>query len=78
MANVTVRSPGRSPGSTPIDLLLFDLDGTLADTRADIATAVNLTLRDYGLSQHPPEQIYAFVGDGVRALLARAFESRAG
>jgi len=62
--------------SIPIDLLLFDLDGTLADTKADIATAVNLTLRDYGLPEHAPEQIYAFVGDGVRALLAKAFESR--
>jgi phosphoglycolate phosphatase len=62
--------------SFPVDLLLFDLDGTLADTKADIATAVNLTLRDYGLPEHAPEQIYAFVGDGVRALLAKAFESR--
>lgn len=59
-----------------VDLLLFDLDGTLADTKADLATSVNLTLRDFGLPQHPPEHIYAFVGDGVRALLARAFESR--
>jgi len=60
----------------PVDLLLFDLDGTLADTKADLATAVNLTLRDFGLPQHPPERIYTFVGDGVRVLLARAFESR--
>ncbi len=61
---------------SPIDLLLFDLDGTLADTKADLATAVNLTLRDFGLPQHPPETIYTFVGDGVRMLLARAFESK--
>jgi phosphoglycolate phosphatase len=60
----------------PVDLLLFDLDGTLADTKADLATAVNLTLRDFGVTEHPPEHIYAFVGDGVRVLLARAFESR--
>lgn len=62
--------------TVPIDLLLFDLDGTLADTKADLATAVNLTLRDFGLPQHPPERIYTFVGDGVRMLLARAFESK--
>ncbi len=68
---------GHTPSmSFPVDLLLFDLDGTLADTKADIATAVNLTLRDYGLPEHAPEHIYAFVGDGVRALLAKAFESR--
>lgn len=74
--------PLRSVASTgpaepiEIDLLIFDLDGTLADTKEDIATAVNLTLSDYGLPPHPPQQIYTFVGDGVRALLARAFESR--
>ena len=28
-----------------VDLLLFDLDGTLADTKADLATAVNLTVK---------------------------------
>ncbi len=60
----------------PVDLLLFDLDGTLADTKADLATAVNLTLRHFGVPEHPPEHIYAFVGDGVRVLLARAFESK--
>ncbi|MFZ5862217.1 MAG: HAD family hydrolase [Nitrospirota bacterium] len=62
--------------SLTIDLLLFDLDGTLADTKEDLATAVNLTLRDYGVPEHPRERIYEFVGDGVRPLLARAFESR--
>ncbi|MEO5657213.1 MAG: HAD-IA family hydrolase [Nitrospiria bacterium] len=66
----------RTAGPIEIDLLIFDLDGTLADTKEDIATAVNLTLSDYGLPPHPPQQIYTFVGDGVRALLARAFESR--
>ena len=60
----------------PIDLFLFDLDGTLADTKDDIATAVNLTLRDFGLPTQVPERIHAFVGDGVRALLARAFDGR--
>jgi phosphoglycolate phosphatase len=59
-----------------VDLLLFDLDGTLADTKEDIATAVNLTLRDFGLPAQSATQIYGFVGDGVRALLAKAFERR--
>lgn len=67
---------GNKSGKVPVDLLLFDLDGTLADTKADLATAVNLTLRDFGVAEHPPEHIYAFVGDGVRVLLARAFESK--
>ncbi len=58
----------------PVDLLIFDLDGTLADTKDDIATAVNLTLRDFGLPEKPPEVVYGYVGDGVRRLLQRAFE----
>jgi phosphoglycolate phosphatase len=59
-----------------VDLLLFDLDGTLADTKEDLATAVNLTLRDFGVPEQPRERIFSFVGDGVRPLLARAFENR--
>jgi len=56
-----------------VDLLMFDLDGTLADTKGDLATAVNLTLQDFGLPLKPPELIYTYVGDGVRHLLQRSF-----
>jgi phosphoglycolate phosphatase len=59
-----------------VDLLLFDLDGTLADTKEDLATAVNLTLRDFGVPEQSRERIFSFVGDGVRPLLARAFDGR--
>ena len=52
--------------------LLLDLDGTLIDSRADLATAVNLTRRDLGLAPLEPARISGFVGDGVRKLLARA------
>lgn len=58
------------------DLLIFDLDGTLADTKADIATAVNLTLGDFGLPEREPAIIYGYVGDGVRKLLQRAFQDQ--
>lgn len=68
--------PREASARVSIDALLFDLDGTLADTKEDLATAVNLTLRDFGVPEHSRERIYAFVGDGVRPLLARAFESR--
>jgi phosphoglycolate phosphatase len=60
-----------------MDLLIFDLDGTLADTKDDIATAVNLTLRDFGLPGKEPQVIYSYVGNGVRKLLQRTFEGRA-
>ena len=59
-----------------VDLLIFDLDGTLADTKDDIATAVNLTLREFKLPPKEPATIYGYVGDGVRKLLQRAFEDQ--
>lgn len=50
-------------------LLLFDFDGTLIDSKLDIATSVNLTLAELGLPQRSLEEIYGFVGDGVKRLL---------
>ena len=55
-----------------VDLLIFDLDGTLADTKRDIATAVNLTLKDFGLPLKELDLVYTYVGDGVRKLLERS------
>jgi phosphoglycolate phosphatase len=52
--------------------LLFDLDGTLVDSRADLALGVNLTRADLGLAPLDPLQVAGFVGDGVRTLLRRA------
>ena len=52
-----------------IELLLFDFDGTLIDSKVDIATSVNLTLRDLGLPERTPDEIFGFVGDGVKRLL---------
>ncbi|MDO8546651.1 MAG: HAD-IA family hydrolase [Nitrospirales bacterium] len=52
-----------------IDLLIFDLDGTLIESKWDIATAVNLTLRDLGLPVREQEEIFSFVGDGIKHLL---------
>ncbi len=54
--------------------VLFDLDGTLFDTRADISAAANATLRHFGEAVRPVEEIATFVGDGGRLLLARTFD----
>lgn len=54
------------------DLLIFDLDGTLADTKDDLALSVNLTLGDLGLPEKPPAEIHGFVGSGVRRLIQQA------
>ncbi len=62
---------GTSP-KTPVDLLIFDLDGTLIESKWDIATSVNLTLADLQLPTRSQEEIFGFVGDGVKRLLRRA------
>jgi phosphoglycolate phosphatase len=53
------------------DLCIFDLDGTLADTREDIAWAANRMRADLGLAEAPAERIYPFIGRGVRNLVER-------
>lgn len=58
-----------------VALLIFDLDGTLIDSRKDIAASVNLTFRDLGLPEKPPEFIYGYVGNGVRRLILDTVES---
>lgn len=56
----------------PVDLLIFDLDGTLIESKWDIATAVNLTLADLALPQRTQEEVFSFVGDGIKRLLRLA------
>lgn len=52
--------------------LVFDLDGTLIDSRRDITTAVNRTRERYGLPPLALEQVVTMVGEGARLLLERA------
>ncbi len=56
----------------PVDLLIFDLDGTLIESKWDIAHSVNFTLVELGLPERPIEEIFGFVGDGVKRLLRLA------
>lgn len=60
---------GQMVSQEPLELLIFDFDGTLIDSKDDIATSVNLTLGDLGLPLRLPEEIFSFVGDGVKRLL---------
>ena len=52
--------------------VLFDLDGTLADSLADLANATNWALAQLGCPIHPLASYRYFVGDGARELCARA------
>lgn len=59
------------------DLVVFDFDGTLADTWRDIATALNRTLREAGREAVEPAAVREWVGHGVRRLIGRAIASDA-
>ena len=52
--------------------VVFDLDGTLIDSRFDIAAAANHALATHGFATLSVPEISSFVGDGARLLLARA------
>jgi phosphoglycolate phosphatase len=54
-------------------LIVFDLDGTLVDSRRDIADAANRLLRECGADPLPDDRIGRMVGDGAATLVARAF-----
>lgn len=56
-----------------IRLIVFDLDGTLVDSRHDIARAANALLESSGAAALPEETIGRMVGDGAGTLVARAF-----
>ena len=58
-------------------LFLFDLDGTLIDSRADLAAATNAMRALHGLPALPLDTVSAYVGDGVRTLALRALEGAA-
>ena len=55
-----------------IKLLIFDLDGTIADTIEAIANGLNLTMKNYGYPTHPYEAVKAMVGNGARNLVRSA------
>ena len=54
--------------------VLFDLDGTLVDSYAALAEAVNFARREHGLVDLSTSRIRDFVGEGLERLLQRAFD----
>jgi phosphoglycolate phosphatase len=56
----------------PVELIIFDLDGTLADTRADLTRAVNYALGRLHLPELSMETVCQYVGHGVQTLLTAA------
>ncbi len=58
-----------STHSHPIELITFDLDGTMVDTASEIAEAANRTLRDIGLPTRPVGEVTCLIGHGTRELM---------
>jgi phosphoglycolate phosphatase len=57
---------------SPIDLLIFDLDGTLIDSKLDLAHAVNAARGHMSLPPLEFERVYSYVGNGAPVLMRRA------
>lgn len=61
-----------------IDIVVFDLDGTLVDTAPDLVAALNHALLRLGRAQVKPELVQHLAGDGGRALMRRGLELTGG
>ncbi len=55
-------------------LLIFDLDGTLAETRQDLTRGINLMRKHYDLPPLDVETVTGYIGNGVRKLVERSLE----
>ena len=60
-----------------MDLLIFDLDGTLIDSKLDLAHAVNATRAHFGLSPLDLETVGNYIGNGAPVLIRRAMGAEA-
>ena len=56
-----------------ISALLFDLDGTLVDSRIDIANSINLTRKKFDLNTLPQDIVISFIGEGFIRLVEKSF-----
>ena len=55
-----------------VKALVFDLDGTLIDSKQDLVVSVNATLRAIGREELPAELVASYVGSGAPVLISRA------
>lgn len=70
-------SDDHTHSETPLRVgcLLFDLDGTLIDSRGDLTSSITLMLAEMGHAPVPDERVVSFIGEGVRALVERALRA---
>ncbi|MBQ7348222.1 MAG: HAD family hydrolase [Clostridia bacterium] len=55
-----------------IRAVIFDLDGTIANTISAIREGINLTMRKYGYPEHTDEEVLSYINNGARELVRRA------
>lgn len=56
------------------EIYVFDCDGVVINSAEDIASAVNVSLKQFGYWQIPQQNVVEFVGDGTEMLLLRALK----
>jgi len=73
-----LKSASRLPAwlPRPLSAVLFDLDGTLLDTAADIALALNRAVAEHGWDPLPAAEVQSMIGRGGPMLVRRAAESQ--
>lgn len=65
------------PPFSELRLLIFDLDGTLINSKTDLVASVNAMREQMGLARLDPQVVLSYVGQGVAALIRRAVGERA-
>jgi phosphoglycolate phosphatase len=65
------------PKLSPVRALIFDLDGTLIDSKRDLILSVNAMLEEMGRKELAEETISGYIGHGAPQLVARALGSSA-
>jgi phosphoglycolate phosphatase len=61
-----------TPNLAPVRALIFDLDGTLIDSKRDLVHSVNVMLRQMGRTELKEETISGYIGQGAPQLVGRA------
>ena len=59
-----------------VDLIMFDLDGTLVDSRQDITNAVNFALNEMGFRKKSMVEVTSYIGNGVKDLIKKVLGER--
>ena len=58
-----------------VDLMMFDFDGTIVDSKDDIAASANHVLAARGLPAKDPELIAGYIGNGIHVLVGKTLET---